>query len=163
MVITSATCFRQLYGCNIRQMFQTILWNVTCLMTSLGSFTTADFDRLEPLIRMARWKRFLDPWLTGERSRSPVSDAPVPCPIMVTLSGSPPNWEMFSWKQNYLLYFQLILRTHEWKDKQTRLSIWSSNNSKNFTLFEILNLIWASMPCNIRCKNCCCPTNPSSH
>ena len=37
----------------------------TCLVTSLGSGTTAEVARLEPDMRIARWNKEL-PWLTCE-------------------------------------------------------------------------------------------------
>ena len=34
----------------------------TCLVTSTGSRTVAEWARLEPLARMARWNSLLVPW-----------------------------------------------------------------------------------------------------
>ena len=95
------------------------VWSATCFITSRGSTTMAEWARLEPLLRIARWNNFLLPWsyrnsflsnsfhltiwVIGERRRRLVRDAPVPWPSSVTHPGSPPNWEIFSWQQNIWL------------------------------------------------------------
>ena len=64
---------------------------------SLGSSQTAMGDNELPLMRIARWNSSLCSALaTGEVIKKETSEAPDPCPIKVTASGSPPNAPMFS-------------------------------------------------------------------
>ncbi len=52
-------------------------------------------------------------WLTGERRRRETRAAPVPCPIIVTQPGSPPNSDIFSCNQKNRHHICLEMSPHK--------------------------------------------------